>query len=172
MLNKKILKLIILCSAVFFLILFYRLIKYNVVVVDQVGQASGVQNNSISETVFEQVELKSQTEFKMLGKSIYIGSGSEPGFSLNLSLAGTSFGTEIISDYGERKFVGYINLLKQSTSTKVFSGKLLNISNKPVDVKIEFQTKKCIAESGEEKSYVLNINVENEKLVGCAEVKI
>jgi hypothetical protein len=164
--NQKKIIYVVLGVILFSIILyFYRVSMQESTVV--VGE---VDNSKVLETVFEPVELKSQKDFKMIGQNIYSGSGFEPGFNFKISLAGTKFGTDLTSQYGDTHYVGYLDIVEQSTSTKVFSGKMLDKKDQVVDGEFKILTKKCNMPSGDEVPYTVVINVSNEKLSGCADL--
>lgn len=123
-------------------------------------------------TVFEPVELKSQNDFQMIGQKMFEGGGFEPGWNFKLNLAGSKFGLDMVSQYGETKYVGYIDLVSQSTSTKVWQGKVLDIDDKPQDIKLEVMSKKCTEPSGDEVDYTVKVKVADENLDGCAKLAI
>ena len=123
-------------------------------------------------TIFESIELKSQDDFKLIGETIFSGGGFEPGWNFKLNLAGNKFGVEMLTKYGEAKYVGYIDLITQSTSSKVWEGKVLDIEDTMQEVKITIQNKKCTEPSGDEVDYSIKVNVADEKLDGCAKMAI
>ena len=123
-------------------------------------------------TVFEPVELKSQKDFQMIGEKMFEGGGFEPGWNFKLNLAGSKFGIDLVSQYGETKYVGYIDLVSQSTSTKVWQGKVLDLNDAAQDIKLEVISKKCTEPSGEEVGYTVKVKVSNEKIDGCAKLII
>lgn len=123
-------------------------------------------------TVFEPVELKSQKDFQMIGKKMFEGGGFEPGWNFKLNLAGSKFGVDMVSQYGETKYAGYIDLVSQSTSTKVWQGKVLDLEDVAQDIKLEVISKKCTEPSGDEVDYTVKVKVADENLDGCAKLAI
>jgi uncharacterized membrane protein len=123
-------------------------------------------------TVFEPVELKSQKDFQMIGQRMFDGGGFEPGWNFKLNLAGSKFGLDMVSQYGEAKYLGYIDLVSQSTSTKIWQGKVLDLDDTPQDIKLEIISKKCTEPSGEEVDYTVKVKVADENLDGCAKLAI
>jgi hypothetical protein len=122
--------------------------------------------------VFEPVELKSQKDFTMIGEKMFEGGGFEPGWNFKLNLAGSKFGLDLLSQYGETKYVGYIDLVSQSTSTKVWQGKVLDLSDIAQDIKLEIISKKCTEPSGDEVDYTVKVKVADEDIEGCAKLVI
>lgn len=123
-------------------------------------------------TVFEPVELNKQNDFLMIGQKMFEGGGFEPGWNFKLNLAGSKFGIDLVSQYGETKYVGYIDLTSQSTSTKVWQGKVLDLNDAAQDIKLEVISKKCTEPSGEEVGYTVKVKVGSEKIDGCAKLVI
>lgn len=140
------------------------------------NQELNKQIESITEpekvTVFEPVELRSQNDFQMIGQRLFNGSGFEPGWALKLNLAGSKFGIDLLSQYGETKYVGYIDLVSQSTSTKVWQGKVLDLNDAAQDIKLEVISKKCTEPSGDEVDYTVRVKVADEDIEGCAKLAI
>ena len=123
-------------------------------------------------TVFEPVELKSQKDFQMIGEKMFEGGGFEPGWNFKLNLAGSKFGIDLVSQYGETKYVGYIDLVSQSTSTKVWQGKVLDLDDVAQDIKLEVISKKCTEPSGDKVDYTVKVKVADEDVEGCAKLAI
>lgn len=121
-------------------------------------------------TIFDTVALSEQKNFKLMGEQVFAGIGFEPGFVFKMSVAGTKFGLELLSENGLEKHVGYLDLQSQSTSTKTFFGNLLDDKNKIVPTNMVFKLKKCIKPSGDEVEYIVEINLAKKKLSGCAEL--
>ena len=154
-----------------------QIFESEAIVIDQ----NNLQNTQlVNTTVYEAIELKSQKDFSLTGNTMFTGSGFEPGFAFKLNLAGTKFGLDLSTQNGlddnGGKYVGYISLTGQSTTTKTFEGKVLDNTDKIQDLKLEIINKKCGMPSGETVAYTSKITVgdkvKNEKLTGCAELKI
>jgi hypothetical protein len=163
--TKHILKIFFILFLFLIALFVYRLSK-----LDPIENFNPEEAAKNLQTIYEAVELKSQDDFKMIGQTIYAGTGFEPGFNMLMSIAGTKFGTDIVSQYGETRYVGYLDLMSQSTSSKVFFGKMLNKENALVDSEVEIVTKICTMPSGDKVPFILKISVGDEKLQGCANV--
>lgn len=129
-----------------------------------------VLNDVPEQKVLEVVELKTQKDFKMIGQEIFQGTGFEPGFNFRISIAGTKFGTELVSQYGDTHYVGYLDLVNNSTSTKTFSGKMLDKTDKIVEGLFNIFQKKCTLPSGTNVPFTVDIKVATETLSGCATI--
>lgn len=165
---KKKLILLVVFLFIFISIVWYSLpgIKEEIVDVPKVST-----DMTTTETVFEAIELKSQKDFKLIGESVFIGSGFEPGFAFKINMAGTKFGVDLDSQYGETKYVGYLDLASQSTTTKVFAGKMLDKNDQVVDGLFAIVSKACTMPSGDEVPFSVDIKAGPEVLSGCAEMK-
>jgi hypothetical protein len=53
------------------------------------------------------------------------------------------------SSYGETKYVGYLDLFNQSTTTKVFTGNVLDKQDKIQTLKMTITEKICYEASGD-----------------------
>jgi NifU-like protein involved in Fe-S cluster formation len=78
----------------------------------------------------------------------------------------------MLTKYGDMEYVGYIDLTSQSTSTKIFSGKVLDTADQMQDINLEIKTKKCTEPSGDEVDFTVAVKVAEEKLDGCAKLAI
>jgi hypothetical protein len=123
-----------------------------------------------SQKFYDITELKSQKDFKLLGDIFYIGGGFEPGWNFKITLIGNKFGVDLVSQYGDTKYVGYVDLASQSTSTKVLAGNLLDKDDKLQKFGMKIVSKKCVEPSGAEVDYTVNVLVGEEKLDGCAKI--
>lgn len=129
---------------------------------------SAVSINVPAKEVLAVVPLSSQKDFKLIGNTLFIGSGFEPGFNFKMNLAGQKFGIDLVSQYGDTHYVGYLDLVAQSSSTKIFAGNLLDKSDKSVACKFILTNKKCGTPKGDYTPFTVNINVGTEELLGCA----
>ena len=172
MINKKYLYIIL--GSVILIIFLLWLLKQSSqdIVVEPVDLTPQNVQPVVTQTVYDAIELKSQADFKIVGDMIYSGGGFEPGWGLKISLAGTKFGTDITTQYGDGRYVGYLDITSQSTTSKTFSGKMLDIKNKVVDGTVTLLSKKCGKPSGEFSDYTATVKVGKEKLSGCVDIAI
>jgi hypothetical protein len=119
---------------------------------------------------YEAIELKTQSDFRMIGKVVYEGGGTEPGFSFKTSIAGTKFGFDLASQYGATRYVGYLDLTNQSTSSIAFTGKMLDKGNSVVDAIFKINVANCTTPSGVVVPYSVDISVGPEVLHGCGNI--
>lgn len=141
------------------------------------NELSNNVQDAATTTVFDTVELKSQKDFVLTGQQILDGGGFEPGWNFKLNIAGQKFGVDLVSQYGETKYVGYLDLVSQSTSTKVWGGFVLDKDDKQQNMGIKVDTQKCTEASGEEVDYTVKVligdpNNLTEELDGCAKLAI
>jgi hypothetical protein len=129
-----------------------------------------IAQDFIDQKIYETVELKTQKDFKLIGEPIFSASGFEPGFSVKLNLAGTKFGIDMDSSYGETKYVGYLDLFNQSTTTKVFTGNVLDKQDKIQTLKMTITEKICYEASGDTLPYTVDVSVAKEKVTGCGKI--
>lgn len=165
---KKIIYIIVLIFVLIFCIYLYKSITSTNIAMENIQEQPAATTTQVK--VYDKVPLVTQNDFKLLGKEIYIGTGFEPGFNFKISLAADKFGVDLVSQYGETHYVGYIDLTSQSTTTKVFKGLLLNKQNVAVGSEFTIKTKKCGLPSGEEVPYSVSIVVGAEKLSGCVQL--
>lgn len=155
----------------FLVFAFIFFVFYMITIFTRTSDAVVVKQTPVTQqTVFEAVELKSQKDFKLIGQILLSGSGYEPGFNFTISLAGTKFGVDLTSQYGDTRYVGYLDLNSQSTTTKIFSGNMLDKNNKVVTGEFTISKTKCFKASGDEVPYSVSIKVAKENLKGCADM--
>lgn len=150
-----------------FLIVAVLFLLFVILIFYKMAKEVQVAGNEITQKVFEAIELKSQSDFKMVGEKVYEGLGSEPGFNFMVTVAGSKFGVDLSSQYGQTRYVGYLDLIEQSTSTKIFSGKMLDQDNNMVDGKFKIFAQSCTLPSGDEVPLSAEIQVSDESLTGC-----
>lgn len=101
---------------------------------------------------------------------VYEGGGTEPGFSFKTSIAGTKFGFDLLSQNGATRYVGYLDLTSQSSTSIAFTGSMLDQQNNPVNAVFKINAEKCIVPSGAEVPYSVDIVVGPELLKGCGNI--
>lgn len=161
----KILNSLVVMVVIFLVVVF--VVRY----FSQGGEAVSSESATTTQIVYDVVELKTQKDFALVGEPMFKGSGFEPGFNFKLTVSGSKFGVDMVSKYGESRYVGYLDLLAQSTSTKTFSGKMLDQNDKMVDAMFVIETKTCYEPSGDETPYTVDIKVSDEILNGCVKME-
>lgn len=164
---KKVIYIIIILFILLFCLYLYRTMTIPSQVISEIDNTPVKEEQT---PAFEAVELKTQNDFKLIGKPVFVGTGFEPGFNVVVSLAGNKFGTELVSQYGQTRYVGYLDLVKNATNTKIIAGQMLDKDNKIVGGQFTFTTKECILPSGESVPYTLDAQVGPEILNGCANI--
>lgn len=156
----------ILKIATLLIILLFLLYVYRVMTI---GEGMMINTGDLPKN-YEAIELKTQSDFRVIGKVVYEGGGTEPGFSFKTSIAGTKFGFDLVSQYGATRYVGYLDLSGQSTSSIAFTGKMLDKENSIVDAVFKINVASCTTPSGVVVPYSVDINVGPGILQGCGNI--
>jgi hypothetical protein len=133
-------------------------------------QIQNIQDNAnLTETSMRVSENYIPEKWEDKGKTIWKGSGFEPGFYFEIKEGKENSYPAKFNFQNEGEMFGSFTLIKNENTIEYEGGLLLG-GDGMISTKIKIENKKCFHASGEDTIFSVNLEFGDQKLNGCAEI--